>query len=269
MIAAETMLRATCALLGLWSLLHAAQWLADLPNWRSGTAIGWDLQGLRKGIKGRSAGVAALYGEGGLRALSALLFLVGLLLVLLPVGSLSLPLLAATLVLALLLGQRTIPDGSDKMAIVVASGSVLMALGLTLNNTTLVLAGALWTGGQLTIAYFAAGASKVILADWRSGVAPRAALGSYMWGNRLSAWGVSLPGAAVLLAWTVMLLEMLFPLALLLSTPGLIAVLGCFLLFHAVIALVMGLNTYPLAFLAAYPATIWLGQWLRGMVGLG
>lgn len=265
---AEIMLRVTAGLLGLWSLLHAAQWLADLPHWRTGSAIGWDLQGLRKGIKGRSGWVAVLYRESGLRVLAVLLGLAGLLLVVLPLGPLSLPLLAATLGLAILLGQRSIPDGADKMAIVVASGAVLQALGFVLGNSTLVLAGALWTGGQLTIAYFAAGVSKVMLADWRSGVSPRAALGSYMWGSRLSAWGVNLPGAAVLLAWTVMLLEMLFPLALLLPSQGLVMVLACFFLFHAVIALVMGLNTYPLAFLAAYPATIWLGQWLRGALCL-
>ncbi|MFM5949985.1 MAG: hypothetical protein ACKOPM_12300 [Novosphingobium sp.] len=269
MIATATLLRATCVLLGLWGLLHAAQWLVDLPNWRAGSALGWDLQGLRKGIKGRSALFAALVGERGLRLLAALLALVGLLLVVLPLGPLSPPLLAGALALAVLLGQRTIPDGADKMAMVVASGALLQALGFALENAALVLAGALWTGGQLTIAYFAAGASKVILADWRSGAAPRAALDSYMWGNRLSAWGVNLPGGAIALAWTVMVFEMLFPLALLLPTGGLIAVLTCFFLFHAAIALVMGLNTYPLAFLAAYPSAIWLGQWLRGAIGLG
>jgi hypothetical protein len=269
MIGTETVLRASCTLLGLWSLLHAAQWLADLARWRAGSATGWDLQGLRKGIKGRSALIAALYDERGLGFLALLLGLVGLALVALPLGPVTPPLLAAALVLALLLGQRSIPDGADKIATVVASGSLLQSLGLALDNATLVLAGALWTGGQLTIAYFAAGVSKVILADWRSGAAPRAALGSYMWGNRLSAWGVNLPGGAVLLAWSVMLLEMLFPLALLLPSPWLAAVLGCFFLFHAAIALVMGLNTYPIAFLAAYPSAIWLGQWLRAVTGLG
>jgi hypothetical protein len=270
MIPTETLLRATCALFGVWGLLHAAHWLADLPRWRDGSAAGWDLQRLRKGIKGRSALVALLYNERGMALLAVLVGLFGLALLALPLGPVTPLLLAVALVLALLFGQRTIPDGADKMATVVASGCLLQSLGLALNNATLVLAGALWTGGQLTIAYFAAGASKVILADWRSGAAPRAALGSYMWGNRLSAWGVNLPGGAFVLAWTVMLLEMLFPLALLLlPTPWLAAVLGCFFLFHAAIALVMGLSTYPIAFLAAYPSTIWLGQWLRAASGLG
>lgn len=269
MMASDVVLRATCVLLGGWSLLHAAQWLADLQRWRAGQAGGWDLQGLRKGIKGRSALVAWLYGESGLAVLALLLGLAGLALAALPIGSISLPLLFATWLLILLLGQRALPDGAEKMAMVVASGAAFQALGLVLHNQTLVLAGALWTGGQLTIAYFAAGASKIMLANWRSGAAPRAALSSHMWGNRLSAWAVSLPGAAFLLAWGVMIAELLFPLALLLPTPALAAVLGGFFLFHAVIALVMGLNTYPLAFLAAYPSALWLGQWLSGQAGLG
>ena len=269
MIASETLLRASCALLGLLGLLRGAQWLADLPRWAAGGALGWDLQGLRMGIKGRSTLLARLYAPTGLRILAILLMLDSALLLALPPGPISIALLAAAVALILLFGQRGIPDGADKMATVGASGALLQALGLLSGNHTLVLAGGLWTGGQLTIAYFAAGASKLVLADWRSGVAPRAALSSYMWGSKLSAWGVSRPGAAFVLGWTVMLLETLFPLALLLPTPGLMVVLAGFFLFHAMIALVMGLNSYPWAFLAAYPATIWLGQWLRAALGLG
>jgi hypothetical protein len=256
-------------LLGLWSLLHAAQWLAELPRWSRGSAAGWDLQRLRRGIKGRSKLIAELYSPVGMQILALVLGLAAIGLLALPIGPGSVPLLAVALTLTLLLALRSVPDGADKMATVVAGGALLQALGLTLDNRTLVLAGALWTGGQLAIAYFAAGASKLVLADWRSGAAPRAALSSYMWGSRLSAWAVRKPGAALVLAWTVMLLETLFPLALLLPTPWLIAVLGGFLLFHWVIAVVMGLNTYPWAFLAAYPAAIWLGQWLRAALGLG
>lgn len=268
MIASEALLRASCGLLGLFGLLRGAQWLADLPRWAAGGALGWDLQGLRKGLKGRSVLLARAYGLAGLRILAILLMLDSALLLALPLGAITIALLAVALVLILLLAQRSIPDGSDKMATVVASGALLQVLGLQFGNHTLILAGALWTGGQLTIAYFAAGASKLVLADWRRGVAPRAALSSYMWGSKLSAWGVSKPGAAFVLGWTVMLLETLFPLALLLPAPWLMVVLAGFFLFHAVIALVMGLNTYPWAFLAAYPATIWLGQALRAALAL-
>jgi hypothetical protein len=62
--------------------------------------------------------------------------------------------------------------------------------------------------------------------------------------------------------------EVLFPFALLLPPEGLAAVLGLFLLFHLTIAAAMGLNTYPLAFVAAYPATLMLGQWLRVQLGI-
>lgn len=267
-MAQEDLLRASCALLGLWSMLHAAQWLADLPRWATGSALGWDLQGLRAGIKGGSAVIAWLYESEGLKALAILLMFDGVMLLVLPIGWQTVAMLCLAWILIQLLAQRAIADAADKMASVVASGAVLQTLGTLISNQTLIQAGALWTGGQLTIAYFASGASKLVLRDWRTGAAPRAALSSYMWGNRFSARGIALPGAALTLAWMVMALEVLFPLALLLPTPGLEVVLGCFLLFHLTIALVMGLNSYVLAFLAAYPAAILLGQWLRQALGL-
>lgn len=268
MIPETILLRASCVLLGLWGLLHAAQWLADLRHWRRGQALGWDLQGLRRGARGRSAVLARLYDADGLRVLALLLALVSLVLIALPIRPASTLAILLYLGLIQLLAQRGLADGADKIAVVAASGALLQALGLALSQPVLVLAGGLWAGGQLTIAYFAAGASKLLLRDWRSGAAPRAALTSYMWGSRWSAAATGIKGVAPVLGWTVMLCEVLFPLALLAPLPWLLAALTCFFVFHAAIALVMGLNTYPPAFLAAYPATIWLSQWLRAALDL-
>lgn len=268
MIATEALLRTSCALLGLWGMLKAGQWFADLRRWGPGQALGWDLQSLRKGSRPGTALLGWLYSQTGLGLLSASLALTGMALVAAPLGPYSGVLLAAGVGLIQLLARRSGSDGADKIATIAASGALLQALGLTLGNDVLVLAGGLWTGGQLTLAYFAAGASKLILADWRSGAAPRAALTSYMWGNRWSALAMRRAGVARALAWAVMLSEALFPLALLAPLPWLLAALAGMLLLHAGIAVVMGLNTYPLAFLAAYPAVIWLSQWLRTGLGI-
>ncbi len=262
MIATEILIRLGCALLGVWGALHSLQWLADLRHWRDGTALGWDLQRLRKSRLLRSQVVGWLYGQRGLRALAiALLFTAAALLVL-PLMLATTALLAVFFVLVFVLAQRASADGADKIAMAVASGLCLQSLGLAIASDRLVLAGALWTGGQLTLAYFASGASKLILAEWRNGTAPKQALTSHSWGQQWIAVLVDKPGISVALAWLIMGVETLFPLALFAPTPLLYAALGCMFLLHLMIAIVMGLNTYPWAFLAAYPSVLFLGQWL-------
>ena len=68
---------------------------------------------------------------------------------------------------------------------------------------------------------------------------------------------------SLVLSWGVMLAEALFPLALLGPAPVLWGALGLFLLFHWATAWAMGLNTYPWAFSAAFPAALLLGDVVR------
>lgn len=262
-------LRATGLLLGIWGLLSAAQWLVQVRLWRDGSALGWDLQRLCRGRFYRSEVIAALYRPGGLALLAGVLASAAIALIALPPSGLTIAALGGFAAAALLLSWRGGSDGADKMILVVASGALLQTIGLWCGSPQLVLAGDLWTGGQLTIAYFASGASKLRLAPWRRGEALSAALSSYMWGHRWTVAAVRQRPAAVLLAWTIMLIEVAFPLALLLPTVWLCAVLAGFFLFHLAIAVTMGLNHYPWAFLAAYPSALLIGQWLRAVLGLG
>ena len=261
----------TGLLLGIWGLLNAAQWIADLTQWRGGSALGWDLQRLRRGRIVQSRLIAAIFAPTGLAIVAAVQLLVSAVLIALPLAG-AIPsafLMGCFAAVTLTLALRAGPDGADKMALVVTSGALLQAIGIHCNEPRLTLAGVLWTGGQLTIAYFAAGASKLLLAPWRSGTALSAALSSYMWGHRWSAAVVRQHRLAWLLAWLIMLIEVAFPLALLAPTAWLVAVLAGFLLFHLAIAVTMGLNLYPGAFIAAYPSVLLLAQWLRGALGLG
>ncbi len=262
MIATELLIRCSCALLGLWGVLHALQWFADLRHWRDGSALGWDLQRLRKSRALRSSTVAVIYGDSGLPVLIAGLLMASLGLLVLPLMLLTLALLAVFLLAVLALAQRSFADGADKMAMAVASGALLQNMGLAVGSDQLVLAGCLWTGGQLTLAYFAAGASKLLLAGWQNGTVPRQALRSYAWGQPWTAALVSKTGASLVLGWLIMGSETLFPLALFAPAPVLYVALAGMFLLHLTIAAVMGLNTYPWAFLAAYPSVLFLGQWL-------
>jgi len=79
----------------------------------------------------------------------------------------TIPVLGCFAVAMLLLALRSGSDGADRMAKVVATGALLRSFGASYGAQQLVLAGVSWTGGQLTLAYFASGASKLLLAPWR------------------------------------------------------------------------------------------------------
>lgn len=262
MIDAADLIRAGCALLGLWGLLNAAQWLVDAPRWADGGPLGWDLQRLRRGAFQRSALVAGLYGVAGLRLLAATLLVASLALLVLPLSPLTLALLAIFALAELALSLRGGSDGAGKIALVTATGLFLQVVGLLTGVHDLLLAGVLWTGGQLTIAYFAAGASKAMLAPWRNGQAVRGALTSYTAGHRWSAAMLRENRFAFALGWAIIIAEIAFPLALFAPLPVMLAALAAMLILHLSIAIVMGLNTYPWAFLAAYPSALLLHQWV-------
>jgi hypothetical protein len=262
MIGPELVVRASCALLALWGLLNGLQWLTDLRNWRDGGALGWELQRLRRPRILRSRLLGWAYGATGLHIMAFCLLAVSAGLLILPLSGATTPLLLAFLLLVFGLAQRAGADGADKMALVVAAGTLLQCIGLAAGSDRLFLAGTLWSGGQLTLAYFTAGAAKLTLAGWRSGQVPRRVLSSYTYGQGWTAVLTAKPAIALGLAWLIMGVEVLFPLALFAPLPWLCVVLAGFFLFHLAIALAMGLNTYPWAFIAAYPSVLLLAQHL-------
>jgi hypothetical protein len=263
----ELLLEATCRILGAWAILVGAGWLADAPRWADGGPLGRDLHRWQRSRWTRWQMFDALHNSRGLAMLGAIQAMLGLWLLLGPRH----PLLAL-LALGLTCAAQTLRgggDGADKLAMVVIAGCTLQALGNALALPALTFAGVLWIGGHLTLAYATSGYSKLRHTVWRSGAAMRGALSSYAYGCGWAARLVRADGAAKLLAWAVILPEVLFPFALLLPPEWLAAVLGLFLLFHLAIAAAMGLSTYPLAFAAAYPSTLILGQWFRVQLGIG
>lgn len=266
MMSAELALEATCRILGAWAVLSGATWLADAPRWAAGGPLGQDLYRLRRARWSDWRIFGLLHSARGLALLGAVQAGIGAWLIVAPqeplFALLALGLVTATQAL------RGAGDGADKIALVAITGSALMAAGSAADQPVLALAGVLWIGGQLTLAYATAGWSKLRLPAWRDGTAARAALSSVMFGSAWTARILQRDSAARLLSWAVIVAEVLFPLALLLPPLWLALALGLFLLFHLTIAVAMGLNTYPLAFAAAYPATLLLGQSLRTSLGI-
>lgn len=117
-----------------------------------------------------------------------------------------------------------------------------------------------YLGVQLVLSYFISGWVKVVNPDWRSGRALQDVFffSAYPVAENLRrlADRSSLLFAA---SWSVILLELAFPFALL-SQTTLIAALCLTAAFHLANACLFGLNRFFWTWLAAYPALVWLQE---------
>ena len=111
---------------------------------------------------------------------------------------------------------------------------------------------------QVIFSYFKSGLSKVIHEDWRTGTALRDVFlfSVYPVSEATRNWAER-PRLLCAMSWAVILLELLFPLALI-SLPVLIAGLAAMLLFHLANFVLFGFNRFVWVWLAAYPSLIWL-----------
>ena len=151
-------------------------------------------------------------------------------------------------------------DGAAKMGMIAMAGALIVAIGVRAHDPAIALAGIIVAGGQLTLSYAVAGWSKLAIRTWRDGTELQRSMAAEAWGHPVAARLTRGRPLAIAASWGVMLLEALFPLALLLPAPWLAAALALMLLFHLATAVFMGLNLFPWAFAAAYPAVFVLGR---------
>jgi hypothetical protein len=113
---------------------------------------------------------------------------------------------------------------------------------------------------QLTLSYFMAGWVKVRNVEWRSGQALTDVFGfsAYPVSESLRQWSTHARLMWVM-SWSVMLLELLFPVALL-HVALLYVALALTALFHLANACAFGLNRFLWIWLSAYPALLWFQQ---------
>ncbi|MEM1139686.1 MAG: HTTM domain-containing protein, partial [Pseudomonadota bacterium] len=73
------------------------------------------------------------------------------------------------------------------------------------------------------------------------------------------------PRVLFLMAWLIIIFELIFPLALL-SQPLLIAALVLAAVFHLANGVLFGLNRFIWAWIASYPSVLWLQNRIEGTV---
>ena len=111
---------------------------------------------------------------------------------------------------------------------------------------------------QVMFSYLKSGWSKVVHEDWRTGRALRDVFlfSVYPVSEATRGW-TDRPRLLCAMSWAVILLELLFPLALL-SQPLLAAALAAMFAFHLANFVLFGFNRFVWVWGAAYPSLIWL-----------
>ncbi len=159
-----------------------------------------------------------------------------------------------------------------RLAVVYHAADTMFLIGLgavlagTLDPATprLQEAALAFFGLQVLLAYFMSGKTKVTAAAWRDGSHLIEIFRCSAWRmERFGGWLGRRPGLARVAARGVIFLELFFPFSLL-APPSLFALtLASGALFHASVAVLMGLPGFFWSFVAAYPALWFLHQRLQ------
>jgi hypothetical protein len=158
-------------------------------------------------------------------------------------------------------------DGSDRMNTIVLL-TVLLCVGP--HSTPFILQVGLWfIALQACLAYTTAGLAKLRSPSWRQGDALAQVFSTRTYG--MEAVGQLFGRQRWLnrpLCWSVIAMETLFPLCLVIPAPWAWIFLAWGGLFHILCAVIMGFNGFLWAFLATYPAIVYVGGVLRQALGV-
>lgn len=249
----------------IWSigvLVTACELLSVRADFAAGGPYAWQLARLRlprDAAAWRRRVLDVLFAR-GLTALLVSRILLVVVLVLAPLGGpLQAVCLGALVVNTLLLAWRREwgGDGSDQMSLLVLV-TVFVCFG-PLSDRFLQDVGLWFLSLQVCLAYSAAGIAKLASPVWRSGAALALILDTATYGHRATAAVLRRrAGIGRCLTWSVIAAEVCFVVIFALPGPWYWLALAWGVAFHVGAAVMMGLNGFVWAFLATYPALIFV-----------
>lgn len=131
-------------------------------------------------------------------------------------------------------------------------------------SAALRLAAAGFISFQACLGYVASGLDKLFAPNWRSGARLTAIFqDSSHQVPTLGRWLAGRPWRGAVVSWAVILLEVLFPLCLVLSPTGFWFFIAAGLLFHFSIGVLMALPGFFWAFASTYPAMYIIHGWIE------
>ncbi len=259
---------------GVSVAVSAAEWFVARRAFADDGVLGWPLLCQRSRLRGEgpvARTLGALFSARGFAGLQIARLLAGLALVFAvadPVvrpAALFLATVAAGLTNLRQFGVGVI--GGDRMRLVVLGALTLREIA---PDSTLVANAVLWfIAGQCALAYGTSGLLKWRRTpEWRQGTAVGLLLRAKFMGDAgLAAWLLAHPGFNRAVTWGVLLLEVGFPLALLGGPPVAAGFVGGAFLMHMGIGHFMGLTPFLWAFLASYPAVLFVSSQVWNWLG--
>lgn len=251
----------TTRLLAFSALLNSAEMLARWPLFRDQGVLGWPWLRTKRGFLQHKC-VAWVCAFPNFLVVLALRMLGALLLLAWPIYPFFSGLAVASIfVSSLLISLRNFPygvTGAHRMTTVI-SGALL--LYHVVPDSLVVAQGCLWfIAGQACLSYATAGWIKLKDPAWRNGTALFQTVNVPMTGT--PPWLAKIlhqhPRLAKISNWFTVMMEGTFPLVLLIGHPFHFIYLGWGVLFHAAIALLLGLNHFFWVWLATYPAILYV-----------
>ena len=148
-------------------------------------------------------------------------------------------------------------DGSNQISVIILAGLAFTFLLPTSSSFQAV--GLYFIAAQALLAYFAAGISKISNAQWRQGSAMQSILNTTTYGHSMAAAVLRRqPWIGGFVGWSVIGVEIVFPVALV-APPGiLVALLIAGAILHLATSVLIGLDTFFWAFTATFPAIIFV-----------
>lgn len=245
------------------TLFSTAEWLANRSALMDRGVLSWSVMQRRRGIWSRGWFVriaTPVLGYPGIIGLLSAQGIAAACLTALPTHDVIRPLML-TILVCCTVGQqiRSFPigfTGADRMRLVVLGALWLRELAPDSNLSTQAC---LWfIALQCCLSYARPGLTKLTSAAWLSGNVLRETACHHLFGHRgLAAFLDCHPANARYLAWSVMLLQVTFPLALVDQRICLVYLL-CMLSFHIGTAILMGFNNFVWSWASTYPAVLYV-----------
>jgi hypothetical protein len=243
--------------------VSSLEYLAILPQFAGNSIFSWKVFGSRLpplASPGIDLARDRLLGQSGVRAILFARLTAG---IVMGIPSLPVSVTAAAAFVVLATGAALTyrcgfgEDGSDQMLMIVAAG--LCAFAVIPASSPWRPMGLWFIAAQSALSYGVAGFAKLFSPVWRSGEASLLIFRTMTYSTEPIARVLQRsPLAQLALAWTTIAFECLFPLALIAPREVTIAFLIVGGTFHVLNAVVMGLNIFFWAFVAAYPAVFLL-----------
>jgi hypothetical protein len=253
-----SVLWATTSIMSIGLILSSLEWLRLRHEFGSMGIFDWKVVSLRHrfspstdGVLRKLAGPVGVELALGIRALAACWCLA------FPLADLRIPLgiLVATNLFMQFRCKYGL-EGSDQMLSLI---SISLWIGALSQNVRVFEQAIYFIAAQSILSYFVAGLAKLYGPLWRNGLAIACILNTRDFGHsNFSSLLGRFPPLGRLLTYFIVTFECTFPLVLVLPYYYVILYILLGTVFHMATAILMGLNMFVWAFIATYPAVLYL-----------